>query len=848
MAIKELTPMMMQYFEIKNKYPNHILFYRLGDFYEMFYDDAITVSEVLGITLTARNAGGGQKAPLCGVPYHSAQEYLQKLIDAGYDVAICEQVEDPKLAKGLVKRKVIKILTKGTITDPQMLAENTNNYLACFLSDSTKSALCYIDVSTFEIEATLFIEEDHRRNALEELSLIRASELLLVETENEKDFSSFQNIKKRTEHSFSKEKTEDSLAIYPSIDKATQFSDPLLRRCIGALLEYVSETQMITVDTEFFLNIYKKDEYCQVDERAIKNLELFETLLEKKKKGSLLDVLDQTKNKMGARLLRQWMRRPLYQREAIEERLNMVDFFVKDPTIDEIRELLAKVGDIPRLVGKLTYSTMLPRDVLRLRQSLEVIPKINAHLLKTPFEQLVIQELEELRDFLKVSISDDPTNLLSDGGYIARNYNQELEELIDLLENGASKILEIETKEREETGIKNLRVRFNKVFGYFIEVTKSNTDMVPSYYIRKQTLVGSERYFTEELKNLEERILSAKEKRKVLEQELYAQVLEKIKVHDNDLLQIGSKLAKVDVLLSFAIVSKRNKYVRPSFSSDKTLDIKDSRHPVIEQMIGRDRFISNDCYMNDTSDQFFVITGPNMAGKSTFLRQIALLQIMAQMGCFVPATYAKLPLVDKIFTRVGASDNLSMGESTFMVEMNELSYILEHATNDSLIVLDEIGRGTSTYDGLSIAWSVIEYLTRKNLHPKTLFATHYHELTEIEERIAGVKNYRITLKEQDGDLIFLRKIVPGRAMHSYGIQAAALAGLPKELLKRAQTILEDLEQHDLIRKPSETLPERKSSKELSKALRNLRDQDLRNITPFEALNMLVEIQKELENS
>ncbi len=837
-----MTPMMLQYFSIKEKHKDSILFFRLGDFYEMFYDDAELVSSLLDLTLTARNAGGGKKAPLCGIPYHSASTYISKLVELGYSVAICEQVEDPSKTKDIVKREVVKIITKGTLTDPGMLDEDANNYIASLYFNDSQYSLVYADLSTFEIEATSF---NSLRELKSEIDSINPSEILVPSTIDDKIFESFL-VKKIDEKYYNEDSANSTISIFKSFSFINSSIDTNIKISLGALLSYIIETQLIDIKTKFSFNLYNKDNYLLIDENSKRNLELFETIRDSKNKGSLEWVLNNTVTKMGSRLLKSYIRKPLYNVDEINERLDFVDFFYNmDFFRDQLREELSKVYDIERLVSKMTYSHIMPKELLKLAFSLRCVPKINSIIEDSRYPKFrKLKEHSELFNKIITTIDEETKTTLKDGGVINRGVNKDLDELIDIQENASHYLLRIETELKQSTGIKNLRIKYNKVFGYFIEVTKSNLDLVPDYFIRKQTLVGSERYFTEELKEIELKVISAKDKRIALETKIYNELLDGVISYSSEIIDVAKELAKIDVLTNFSLVSKNNNYVRPLLNYDNKINIKEGRHAVIEKMIGRSQFIANDLFIDADSDQFFIITGPNMAGKSTFLRQVALISVIAQIGCFVPADSAELSVVDKIFTRVGASDNLSHGESTFMVEMNELSYILSNATNRSLVILDEIGRGTSTYDGLSIAWSVVEYLTSDKLHPMSIFATHYHELTEIEEKIPRVKNYRISIKEYKGDLIFLRKIVPGRAMQSYGIEAAKLAGLPNTLISRAKEILKSLDESDIIYlKEKNNKYVTNTNDEIVDYVKNL---DVNNMTPVESLMALNKL-KEMAN-
>ncbi len=838
-----MTPMMQQYFEIKEQHKDSILFFRLGDFYEMFYEDAKLVSSLLDLTLTARNAGGGKKAPLCGIPYHSADKYIAELVAMGHSVAICEQVEDPTQTKDIVKREVIKIITKGTITDPQMLNENENNYIASICYKNNSYAITYADLSTFSIEACSFTSH---KDLLNELALINPSEVL-IHKEYKNIIPNNYLVKILDDKYFDDISADSTISLFNNLISNISALELDLKFSLGALLSYILETQLININTKFTYKLLSKDKYLIIDNNSKRNLELFSTIRDNSQKGSLEWVLNNTITKMGSRLLKNYIRKPLCDKKEINSRLDFVEYFYKsDIYRDNIRDELKNIYDIERLIAKLIFSNIMPKDLLKLGYSLNSIPIINEHLANSGCKNIeMLKEYNSLSKKIISVINEDTKTTLKDGGVINKGVNDELDELIYIQENASKYLIDIETELKEETGIKNLRIKYNKVFGYFIEVTNSYLNLVPDYFIRKQTLVGSERYFTEELKEIEIKIISAKDKRIALENKIYNSLLDEVKKFADNIILTARKIAKIDVLLGFSLLSKTNNYVKPTFTNNTEIIIEKGRHPVIEKIIGESDFISNNLFINGNNDQFLIITGPNMAGKSTFLRQTALITIMAQMGCFVPADKAKLCIVDKVFTRVGASDNLSSGESTFLVEMNELSHILSNATNKSLVILDEIGRGTSTYDGLSIAWSTVEYLTDKNLHPMTIFATHYHELTEIEDRIQGVKNYRISIKEFEDQLIFLRKIVPGKAMQSYGIEAAKLAGLPNKLIERAKDILEDLEENDIVKVNNKKNREKKNKPNNTKLFNYIDSIDVNSTTPIEALNIIQKI-KELK--
>jgi len=835
--VRQLTPMMLQYLQIKEEVPDYILMYRLGDFYEMFYEDAVIASEALDLVLTSRNAGGGEKAPLCGVPYHSVDGYIQTLVEKGFNVALAEQMEDPKFAKGLVDRQITKLITAGTRTDAQMLSRDENNYLASVAAESGSYALCYCDISTFFMRATVFEGEDAHKELIEEIRTLSPSEIITAQPEILPEAAA--NVTELSTSLMRREKAAELASRF--LEKSYLSSmEPLLLRTLGELLQYIVRTQLVEVDTRFDFSVYAREDYLLLDPTAINNLELFETLRTKEKRGSLIWVIDRTSNPMGARLLRQWVKRPLRDINAILHRQNVVDSLFRDERIrSRLRNSFKKVGDLERLVSKLVYTTLNPKEVVSLSRSLSELPDIVDALLALPIGLVDIPDtLSEVTKRIDETILDDPAATTREGGYIRSEYNEELQETVFVMEHAGEMLISLEEREREATSIKNLKIKYNRVFGYFFDVTNSYSHLVPDHFIRKQTLRGSERYFTEELKTLEEKILGAEEKRNELEREIYDELIKWLKGYSNAILEVAAIISKVDVLSSFAQLAIEEDYVRPALTHDDTFILRESRHPVIEKMIGRDRFVRNDLVMN-RENRFYILTGPNMAGKSTYLRQVALSVLLAQIGSFVPASEALIPICDAIFTRVGASDDLAMGASTFMVEMSELSYILQHCTNESLVILDEVGRGTSTFDGLSIAWALVEYLTRTELHPRTLFATHYHELTQLEDVLKGVKNYRITLRKLGKELVFLRKILPGKSMRSYGIEAAQMAGLPEDLTIRAREILSRLERNE-IHEMNEAEEVQSQTDPLADLLDDVRIEEL---TPLEALNLLNEVLK-----
>ena len=880
--IGELTPMMKQYMQTKEEYKDCILFYRLGDFYEMFFDDALTASKELEITLTGKNCGLEERAPMCGIPYHAVDSYLNRLVSKGYKVAICEQVEDPKTAKGIVKREVIRVVTPGTNLDTQGLDETKSNYIMCIVYMADRYGLSVADVTTGEYLVT---ELDSQTKLMDELYKFMPSEIVC----NEAFYMSgldLDDLKNRLH-----------MAIYSL--EAWYFDDALCRETLqehfkvaslegiglsdcecgmiasGALLKYLEETQKNSLSHMSRLTRYATGNYMVLDSATRRNLELVETLREKQKRGSLLWVLDKTKTAMGARTLRKYVEQPLIDKESIVKRLDAVAE-LKDNAIcrEEIREYLNPVYDLERLVGKITYQSANPRDLIAFQSSLSMLPSVKcilkdmeSDLLKEIYEEL--DPLEELCDLVGRAIQEEPPLAMKEGGIIKDGYNEEVDRLRKAKSEGKNWLADLETKEREKTGIKNLRIRYNKVFGYYLEVTNSFKDLVPDYYTRKQTLANAERYIIPELKELEDTILGAEDKLCALEYELYCEVRNTIAAELTRIQRTAKAVAKLDVIASLALVAERNNYVRPKINEKGVIDIRDGRHPVVEKMIPNDMFIANDTYLDDKKQRISIITGPNMAGKSTYMRQAALIVLMAQLGSFVPASSANIGLVDRIFTRVGASDDLASGQSTFMVEMNEVANILRNATSKSLLILDEIGRGTSTFDGLSIAWAVVEYISNsKLLGAKTLFATHYHELTELEGKISNVNNYCIAVKEKGDDIVFLRKIVKGGADKSYGIQVAKLAGVPDPVINRAKEIVEELVTADITGKVKDIAVQgsetkKKTQKKLDEVdltqfslfdtvkdddvLNELKELDVSHMTPMDAMNKLYQLQNKLRN-
>ena len=809
-----LTPMMQQYMAIKEQYKDCILFYRLGDFYEMFYDDALTASRELEITLTGKNCGQEERAPMCGVPYHAVDVYLNKLVAKGYKVAICEQAEDPKQAKGIVKREVIRIVTPGTNLSQQALDEGRNNYLMCLVYDNNQFGLAITDISTGDFYTT---EVATLKELYDEIHRFSPSEIICNDSfymsgASLDDFKDRLHVSVSTldtwymDEAVSVQKIKEHFKV-ASLDGLGLTDFPSGTLAVGALLLYLYETQKNTLDNLTKITPYRSGGYMIIDSATNRNLELIETLREKQKKGSLLWVLDKTKTAMGARLMRNWIEQPLIEKKKITARQDAVEELYNDMiTREEIREYLNAVYDLERLVTRISYRTANPRDLIAFKTSLGMIPPVKQLLSQAKSAELKeIDErmdcLEDIYDLIEKSIQDEPPIMIREGGMIKEGYNEDVDKFRLSRTEGKTWLAELEAREKEKTGIKNLRVRYNKVFGYYLEVTNSYKELVPEDWTRKQTLANAERYITPELKELEDMILGAEDKLAALEYDLYCEVRDSIGEQVVRIQETAKAIAHLDVLASLACVAQSNDYVRPSINTKGVIDIQGGRHPVVEKMNNNQMFIDNDTYLDNKNHRISIITGPNMAGKSTYMRQSALIVLMAQIGSFVPAKSANIGIVDRIFTRVGASDDLASGQSTFMVEMTEVANILRNATSRSLLILDEIGRGTSTFDGLSIAWAVVEHISNpKLLGAKTLFATHYHELTELEGKLDSVNNYCIAVREQGDDIIFLRKIIRGGADKSYGIQVARLAGVPDSVIDRAKEISSWLEETDVTDK------------------------------------------------
>lgn len=810
----ELTPLMQQYIEIKEQYKDCILFYRLGDFYEMFFEDAVTCAKELEITLTGKNVGQEERAPMCGIPYHAVENYLSRLIAKGYKVAICEQVEDPKTAKGIVKREVIRIVTPGTNLNAQALEEGKNNFLMGIVHTINAYGIATVDITTGDFFVT---EVDTERKLIDEINKYSPSEIIcnstfMVSGVDISDLRNRLNISLSDLEPWYFEEEACSKALMEHFQVASLNGLGLKDYSIGvvaagAVMLYLYETQKNSLSHLTKIVPYSTSRYMVLDSSTRRNLELVETLREKQKRGSLLWVLDKTKTAMGARLLRSYIEQPLIEKQDITDRLDAIEELNGSAiTREEIREYLNAVYDLERLISRISYKSAGPRDLIAFKNSLAMVPSIKLLLENSSCSLLreIEEELDPLRDLyslIEAGIEEEPPITVREGGIIKDGYNGEVDRLRKAKTEGKNWLADLETKERDKTGIKNLKIKFNRVFGYYLEVTNSYQNLVPENWIRKQTLANAERYTTPELKELEDVILGAEDKLFSLEYELFCDIRDTIAKEVQRIQRTAKAVAKIDVFTSMAYVSERNRFTRPVINEEGIIDIKDGRHPVVEQMITGDMFVANDTYLNNKEKRISIITGPNMAGKSTYMRQTALIVLMAQIGCYIPAASSNIGIVDRIFTRVGASDDLASGQSTFMVEMTEVANILRNATKNSLLILDEIGRGTSTFDGLGIAWAVVEYIANpKLLGAKTLFATHYHELTELEGKIDSVNNFCIAVKEQGEDIIFLRKIISGGADKSYGIQVAKLAGVPDGVLKRARDIVEELSLNDIADK------------------------------------------------
>lgn len=876
-----LTPMMQQYVETKKQYQDCILFYRLGDFYEMFYEDALTASKELEITLTGKNCGQEERAPMCGVPHHAVESYLNKLVAKGYKVAICEQVEDPKEAKGIVKREVIRIVTPGTNLNLQALEETKNNYLMSIVYISGRIGVSISDVTTGDYFLT---EVEDNRRLLDEINKYLPSEIIcndafLVSGIDLDDLRGRLGITIYTLEPwyYDDENCHKILKKHFQVNtlKGLGIEDfPSGLIAAGGLLQYLYDTQKTSLNHFTHLYPYLNSKYMLLDSSTRRNLELTETLREKQKRGSLLWVLDKTKTAMGARTLRSYLEQPLIDKAEIEKRLDAISEFQQNYVArDEIREYLNPIYDLERLLGKISYRTANPRDLLAFRNSLEMLAPIKTVL--NDFSKELLQELnaridplEDIYRLIDCAIVQEPPISIKEGGIIREGFDEDIDKLRQAKTEGKNWLAQLENDDRERTGIKNLKIKYNKIFGYYFEVTNSYQHLVPPDYTRKQTLANAERYTTPQLKELEDKILNAEDKLYTLEYDAFCRIRDSIASEMERIQTTAKAIAVLDVFASLSLVAEQNRYVRPLLNDKGIIDIREGRHPVVEKMIVNDMFIANDTYLDNAKHCISVITGPNMAGKSTYMRQAALIVLMAQLGSFVPAKSANIGIVDRIFTRVGASDDLASGQSTFMVEMNEVANILRNATPNSLLVLDEIGRGTSTFDGLSIAWAVIEHISnRRLLGAKTLFATHYHELTELEGKINNVNNYCIAVKEQGDDIVFLRKIIKGGADKSYGIQVAKLAGVPDMVIDRAREIVEQLSDNDITEKVQSITVDVKTEKKKAVSydevdleqislfdtvkdedvLNELKEIDISNLTPMDAMNTLYRLQNKLKN-
>ncbi len=864
--LENTTPMMKQYLEVKEQYEDYILLYRLGDFYECFFDDALIASRELELTLTARDCGNGNKGAMCGVPFHKADVYVARLVEKGYKVAICEQVEDPKSATGLVKREVTRVVTPGTVTDGSLLNAEKNNFLVSACSGALGIALSFVDVSTGEIFCTFISGEDVIERVQNEFAAYQPSEAILnCSTQYNSLLGEFLKIKFGTfitegsKRLFDYDRSIEAVRrIYG--DDADRLSEPEMVMAVGAAVSYIKETQKTEMTFTRELNVYSKGQFLELDMNTRRNLELTESMRTKEKRGTLLWVLDKTKTAMGARLLRSWIIKPLLNPAIISNRQAAVMDFVKNPIISEnVAELLSNTLDIERLTAKAVYGTANAKDLSAICESIRNLPDILHALseLKSGYISEIVKNMDPLTDvtdLLSRAIIDNPPLTIREGGMIREGFSPDVDYYRQIKHNGASIMQSIEEREKEETGIRTLKVAYNKVFGYYIEVSKSFISEVPDRFIRKQTLTNCERYITQELKEMETSIFTAEEKLAVLEYDLFVSLRNFVSENADRIRRTAALVAELDVFRSLAEVASKNSYTCPEVDLSSDLMIKDGRHPVVEKFVSDSYFVPNDTDLNVSDSRIMIITGPNMAGKSTYMRQVAIITLMAQIGSFVPASEAKIGIVDKIFTRVGASDDLASGQSTFMLEMSEVASILKNATKRSLIIYDEVGRGTSTYDGMAIARAVVEYTHSKKIGAKTLFATHYHELTDMEDSFSGIVNYNIAAKKRGDSVIFLRKIVRGGTDDSYGIEVAKLAGVPSEVVKRAKEILKDIESDAPIAQRTER--ERASdfqvdmfsgilSSKDSEAADKIRNTDINTMTPIEAMNLLFEIKKML---
>ena len=871
--IEDLTPVMQQYMQTKRQNPEAVLLYRLGDFYETFFEDAVLMSKELELTLTGKECGQEERAPMCGIPYHAVDTYLARLIAKGYKVAICEQLEDPKFAKGMVKRDVIRVVTPGTVTEANLLDDKKNNYIMSIYKNGIYFGVTVCDVTTGDFRTTEIKGTSNFSELLDEISKYSPAEIIVnpmlfdCTEEIDKIKERFEAYLSRLDEEKFSDNCENLLSKYKIIDDDGNMIENLSQFALSvastnALLFYLLDTQKNNLDQINRLIVYSTRKYMSLDINARRNLEITEKLRDKAKKGTLLWVLDKTATAMGGRLLRRWLNTPLVNPKQINARLDAVAE-LKDNIIlrGDISDSLKKVYDIERLASKIAYGSANGRDLISLKNSAKQLPEIKKILSEAKSNMIMdlyteLDTLDDIYELIEKTIVEEPPISVKEGGLIKLGYDEEVDKLKTATTEGKNWIIQLEAEEKEKTGIKGLKIGFNKVFGYYIEVTKANMSLVPDRYIRKQTLTNGERYITEELKNLENQILGAEEKVVNLEYNIFTEVRDKIEKQVERLQKSADIIASLDCLCSFATVADDMNYVRPQVDRSGVIDIKDGRHPVIEKILPSGSFVQNDTYLDKDQNRLSIITGPNMAGKSTYMRQVALITLMAQCGSFVPASYAKIGVVDKIFTRVGASDDLSMGQSTFMVEMMEVAQILKEATNDSLVILDEIGRGTSTYDGLSIAWAVAEYISdSEKCGAKTLFATHYHELTDLENKLDGVKNYSVAVKEKGEDVIFLRKIVRGGTDESYGVHVAKLAGVPQIVTKRANEILKSIERKNVLNnkkleKENKNVAEGQLTMynyKLAEIAHELDKVNVNELTPIEALNTLVKIKEKMSS-
>ena len=867
--ITTVTPMMQQYLLVKEQYEGFILFYRLGDFYECFFDDALIASKELELTLTSRDCGDGKRAAMCGVPFHKSDAYVARLVDHGFKVAICEQIGDPKASEGLVKREVVRVVTPGTVTDASVLTSSNNNFLASICYGISGIGVAFADVSTGDTYATYLGGEDAVAMLQNELAAYQPSEIVINIAKSEcAPLMAFIDdrlnalVNDNQKKLFSYERSRELLrSVFAA--EAERLNEPEIIMACGALIGYIKETQMSDVTFAKDINVYSRGQYLELDYNTRRNLELVESMRNKEKRGSLLWVLDKTTTSMGARLLKQWLLRPLLNPVAIMNRQSIVkDLYSNMRLREDLRELLSLTLDLERLTARVVYGTANAKDLRAICTSIQRLPEIKSMILQSNCDKLSaigesIDTLDDLCELLTNAIVDEPPFSVREGGMIRDGFNSEIDYYRDILNGGSDIMQNIEKNERELTGIKTLKVNYNKVFGYFIEVTKMYVPQVPDRYIRKQTLTNCERYITDELKKFEVEILSAGEKLVELEYEIFSGLRAVISDNVDRIRMTANMIAELDVYLSLAHVASKNGYVCPEVDISKELVIKDGRHPVVEKFVTDSYFVPNDTLLDTTANRMIILTGPNMAGKSTYMRQVAIITIMAQIGSFVPAREARIGIVDKVFTRVGASDDLASGQSTFMLEMNEVATILKNATRSSLIIYDEVGRGTSTYDGMAIARAVVEYTSSKKIGAKTLFATHYHELTDMENDYDGILNYNIAAKKRGDSITFLRKIVRGGTDDSYGIEVAKLAGVPNEVVKRAREILTQIESGDAVSvKPGDKKKEENSSFDMlsvitndkhDEAIEKIRKCDINTLTPIEAMNLLFEIKRDIDN-